>query len=139
VKKPELLVDLAHRAIDRLEKLGVTEAPRYHDPCQLGRGLGRYDEPRALLSKLAGAPPHEFDRAREGAECSGGGGMLPHTYPATSAAIAATRIESHRASGGGTLVTACAGSLRRFRTAGEPAEDLVTWLARGLGVSRDGS
>ncbi len=138
VKKPELLVDLAHDAKDRLQTLGGP-VPRYHDPCQLGRGLGRYDQPRELLERLVGEAPHEFDRAREGAECSGGGGMLPQTYPAASAAIAETRIESHRASGGGTLVTACAGSLRRFRTAGETAEDLVTWLARGLGVSRDGS
>ena len=34
------------------------------------------------------------------------------------------------------LVTGCAESLRRFRASGEAAEDLATWVARGLDVAR---
>ena len=134
VKTPTLLVDLAAGAKDRFAEIPGTPAPRYHDPCQLGRGLGRYDEPRALLEKIAGKPPLEFARCREGAECSGGGSLLPVTYPEASRTIADARIASHRDEGGGALVTACAASLIRFRSAGEHAEDLATWLARGLGL-----
>jgi len=138
VKTPTLLVDLAARAADRFAEIPGTAAPRYHDPCQLGRGLGRYDEPRALLEKIAGKPPLEFARCREGSECSGGGSLLPVTYPEVSRTIADARIAAHQEGGGGALVTACAASLIRFRSAGEPAEDLSTWLARGLGLAPRG-
>lgn len=148
IPRPELFVDLAARALDRLALLGRSgpepEAEltasgahaigpvRYHDPCQLGRGLGRYDEPRRVLERVTGAPPRGFLREREHAECSGAGGLLPATRPESSAAIADARIGEHRARGGGALVTACASSLRRFRSRGEPALDLCTLVARAL-------
>ncbi len=139
IRKPKLFADLAADAAPRMRRHGdaaeAVEAPRWHDPCQLGRGLGRYDGPRAVLERVAGSPPREFARAREGADCSGAGGLLPLTRPATSAAIADERIAEHRRLGGGTLVTGCASSLRRFRASGENAEDLATWVARGLGVA----
>jgi Fe-S oxidoreductase len=136
IRTPKLFVDLAAEAVGRMQKVdGDREPPRWHDPCQLGRGLGRYDEPRAVLERVAGAPPREHARSREHADCSGGGGLLPLTRPETSAAIAAERLGEHRRLGGGKLVTGCASSLRRFRASGEDAEDLVTWVARGLGVA----
>jgi len=133
--KPELFVDLAHAALDRLKPLPeLSDRPvRWHDPCQLGRGLGRYDEPRAILARvLGGRAPEGFQREREHAECSGGGALLPLTRPATSEAIADARIGEHKARGGGLLVTACSDSLRRFRSRGEEAEDLVSLVARAL-------
>lgn len=134
VPTPEPFVDLAHAALDRLRPpaSGPTEVVRYHDPCQLGRGLGRFDEPRRVLERITGRPPRAFLREREHAECSGAGGLLPATRPATSRAIADERIAEHRRLGGGRLVTACAQSLRRFRSRGEPAEDLVSLVARAL-------
>jgi len=143
VPRPELFVDLAARALDKLAPLvrltsdGAPEVGpvRYHDPCQLGRGLGRYDEPRRVLARVTGASPAGFLREREHAECSGAGGLLPATRPESSAAIADARIGEHRARGGGALVTACASSLRRFRSRGEPALDLCTLVARSLAAS----
>jgi Fe-S oxidoreductase len=132
VRRPELFVDLAARALDRLQPLPELGPLRYHDPCQLGRGLGRYDEPRAILGKIAGVAPQSFPRTREQGECSGAGGLLPSTRPESSRAIADARIAEHRALGGGQLVTACAQSLHRFRTRGEDALDLVTLVARSL-------
>ncbi|MCC6526253.1 MAG: (Fe-S)-binding protein [Polyangiaceae bacterium] len=105
---------------------------RYADPCKLGRGLGRYDEPRAILARLCGAPPAEMPRAREAAECSGAGGLLPATRPEASAAIAAERVAEHRELGGGTLVTACGGSLRRLRGLGTEVADLYALVASAL-------
>jgi Fe-S oxidoreductase len=104
---------------------------RWHDPCQLGRGLGRYDEPRTVLERVAGNVGG-FQREREAAECSGGGALLPITRPETSRAIAEARVAEHRRAGGGVLVTHCASSLQRFRTAGEAAVDLTTLVARAL-------
>ena len=42
----------------------------YHDPCELGRGCGVYDEPRRLLGQSAGIA--EADKAREQSVCCGG-------------------------------------------------------------------
>lgn len=42
----------------------------YHDPCELGRGCGIYDEPRALLGQTAGIA--EADRSRAESICCGG-------------------------------------------------------------------
>jgi Fe-S oxidoreductase len=132
VSKPEIFVDLAVKSLDRLRPLEGVGPVRYHDPCQLGRGLGRYDEPRAILGRLTGVAPERFLRERAQGECSGGGGLLPATRPESSRAIADARIAEHREQGGGTLVTACASSLHRFRTRGEHAEDLVSMIARAI-------
>ncbi len=136
IKPPRLLVDVAHDALARFSTLGEAP-PRYHDPCRLGRGLGRYEQPRALLEKIAGAPPAEFERNRGRADCSGGGGLVPLTFPEASRGAASARTAEHERLGGGTVVTACAASLRRLQTVGADAEDLVTWLARGLGVGTE--
>lgn len=131
-RSPELFVDLARGALERMQRSASEQRVRYHDPCQLGRGLDRYDAPREILARIAGRAPEEFIHHREHADCSGGGGLVPVTRPATSAAIADGRIAEHRALGGGLLVTHCAQSLRRFRSRGEPAEDLVSLVARAV-------
>jgi Fe-S oxidoreductase len=135
----EIFVDLAARvlargagALPKHERTATNGAVRWHDPCQLGRGLGRFEEPRAVLEAITGERPREFQRAREEAECSGGGSLVPVTRPRAARAMAEARVDAHRASGGGTLVTGCAQSLHRFRKAGEAAEDLVTLVARSL-------
>lgn len=129
---PELFVDLALGSIERLERSTSERRVRFHDPCQLGRGLGRYDAPRAILARITGRPPEEFIHHHEHADCSGAGGLVPTTRPATSAEIADRRIEEHRSLGGGLLVTHCAQSLRRFRSRGESAEDLVSLVAQAV-------
>ncbi|HRI66027.1 MAG TPA: (Fe-S)-binding protein [Polyangium sp.] len=133
-KAPELLLDLAYEARNRFASISdlASKPVRWHAPCQLGRGLGRHDEPRILLEKILGKSPAKFLRSGKDSECSGGGGLLPITRPNASAAIADERIAEHHARGGGLLVTACASSLHRFRTRGEAAEDLVSLLARAM-------
>ncbi len=123
-QKIELFVDLAFSSLASLRSLPkLMEAPRYHDPCQLGRGLSRYQEPRAVIARITGHPPREFSRSKEAADCSGAGGLLPQTRPEGSKAIAQARIADHEAQGGGPLITACAQSLKRFRSAG--AKDVI--------------
>ena len=132
----EHFAERAVRELGRLEHVpGLSDGPvRYHDACQLGRGLGVYDEPRALLSRALGRAPDEFERRREDARCSGAGGLLPVTMPDVARTIAEGRVAEHTAQGGGTVVTACASSLKTFRKQGANAIDLVTVVARALGV-----
>jgi len=120
---------------DRLRKIpgvGETHAVRFHDPCALGRGLREYDAPRSVLARVLGRAVDEFPERRELAECSGGGASLPVAMPETSAKIAELRLRAHERAGGGTLVTACASSLRRFRAQGVPAVDIASLVAQSL-------
>ena len=108
------------------------EPVRYHDPCQLGRGLGIYDAPRAILTRALGRAPDEFDDRRERSACSGAGGLLPTTMPETARAIADARLGDHARNGGGRIVTACASSLlaMRRRAGAVKVEDILTYIAR---------
>jgi len=130
----ELIVEMAARELESLSAVPDApkrEAVRYHDPCQLGRGLGIYEAPRAVLTRALGRAPDEFVHRREKGACSGGGGLLPATMPEVARDIAKARVKEHERAGGGRIVTACASSLlslrRRTRA---PVDDLVTWIAR---------
>jgi Fe-S oxidoreductase len=128
----ETLVELADRSGEMLARLDVPwgETVRYHDACQLGRGLGQYEAPRAVLTRILGRPPDEFDYAREMAYCAGAGGLLPVVMPEVAAGIARARVREHEALGGGRIVTACGSSLAMLRAHGAPVQDLATWIAR---------
>jgi Fe-S oxidoreductase len=137
----ELLVEQASRAITRMKHVPHEAGPvRWHDPCQLGRGLGVYEAPRAVLGRALGRTPDEFGphERREHGVCSGAGGLLPATMPDVAKGIADARVAAHtRLGDGGTgrIVTACASSLLAMRkSAGSSiaVDDLVSWIARAL-------
>jgi Fe-S oxidoreductase len=132
-----LLVERAARAITAMSPAQAPDVPvRWHDPCQLGRGLGVYDAPRAVLGRVLGRAPDEFHERRENAACSGAGGLLPCTMPQNSRSIGDARIAAHLEAGGGRIVTGCASSLVALRKAGASSgvhvDDLVSWIARAL-------
>lgn len=135
----EHFAELAGRELGRIGAVAdlAKERVRYHDPCQLGRGLGVYDQPRAVLSRALGRAPEEFERRREDARCSGAGGLLPLTMPDVATEMARQRLDDHARSGGGTVVTACASSARSFRKQGASVVDLVTVVARSLGLGEE--
>jgi Fe-S oxidoreductase len=135
----ELLVEQAARALPRLKHVPHEAGPvRWHDPCQLGRGLGVYEAPRAVLGRALGRAPDEFhlDERRERSACSGAGGLLPSTMPGTAGDIARARVASHAQLGGGRIVTACASSLLAMRKKASSSsiavDDLASWIARAL-------
>jgi Fe-S oxidoreductase len=132
--RPKTLLEIVDARRTVLERLGAVEQPmRWHDPCQLGRGLGLYEAPRRILERLLGGPPQEFSWQRHQASCSGGGGALPATMPHNSAAIADARIREHQRLGGGSIVTACASSLRRLGSSGASVVDLHSLIRQATG------
>ena len=128
----EHFLERAMSALGRMKKIGNGEKVRYHDPCQLSRGLGVVEPPRSILTKLLGEAPLEFPNNRGKSVCSGGGGLVPVTMPEAAKTMAKTRTDEHKEAGGGKIVTACASSLLQFRRAGAEAEDIATWIDRGL-------
>jgi Fe-S oxidoreductase len=125
--------ELAAREASKLARVDLGPGPiRWHDPCQLGRGLGVYDAPREVLARVLGRPPDEFERQRQDARCSGAGGLLPVTMPDVARTIAEQRLADHERSGGGTVVTACASSARAFEKLGHTTLDLASVVLRAL-------
>jgi Fe-S oxidoreductase len=119
-----------------LEEAG-TGVVAYHDPCSLGRRLGVYDEPRAVIEKITGAAPFEFFHSRAVAECCGDGGLLPEIDPALAERLAAAQL-ARLPEGVDTLVTACPGCKAQLAGAAEPdlnVTDLSELVAARLGLS----
>jgi Fe-S oxidoreductase len=52
----------------------AAKAVIYHDPCDLGRAMGVFEPPRALLSAVPGIKPVEFHFNRQSSRCCGAGG-----------------------------------------------------------------
>jgi len=127
------LSELAAENLDALAPIDVDEDDvRYHDPCRLGRGLGVYDPPRAVLTKILGKPPLELHHNREHAECSGAGGQLPRTAPETAEGIGKERAADHALAGGGAIVSPCPASRRAFDKAGIRTLGFAELVARSL-------
>jgi Fe-S oxidoreductase len=113
--------------IERLPVKHKRAAAFYQDPCYLGRWLGVYDAPRKLAAKAVDEV-REFSRARNQAECSGGGGLLPTTMPETARAIADHRLTEVREARVSTVVTACPTCKRQLGRDDVEAVDLIELL-----------
>ncbi len=74
-----------------------------HDSCQVRRGLGVFQEPRALLANVTGLDFREMARSDE---CCGFGGVFSAKYPRIAAAIARDKIENALATGA-AIITGC--------------------------------
>jgi len=97
----------ARKAADGQLKLKpYPDAPRvtYQDPCRLGRHLGVYDAPRALLDQ-AGCLLEEMPDTQKSAQCCGTSCWT--ACGQVSKAIQSQRLKQARETGAGTLVTAC--------------------------------
>lgn len=114
--------------VERLPIQHRRAAAFYHDPCYLGRWLGVYEAPRRLAYRALDEL-HEFSRARNEAECSGGGGLLPETMPDVADKIAEHRLGEVREAGVKTVVTSCPTCKKMLGRGNVEAIDLVELLA----------
>lgn len=78
----------------------------YHDPCDLGRHCGIYEEPRETIRKIA---PNfvEMRHHHEKALCCGAGGGVRGAYATNSIAMARRRLEEAEEAGVEVLLTEC--------------------------------
>jgi Fe-S oxidoreductase len=87
---------------------GVTTPLRvtYHDPCDLGRHCGIYEEPRQVIRKIA--PDFvEMEHHHAEALCCGAGGGLRGAFPKNSLAMARRRLSEAEAAGADIVLTDC--------------------------------
>lgn len=78
----------------------------YHDPCDLGRHCGIYEEPRSTIRRIAPnfveLPHHHADSL-----CCGAGGGVRGAFPKNSIAMARRRLEEAEQIGAEVLLTEC--------------------------------
>jgi len=77
----------------------------YHDPCDLGRHAGIYDEPRKLLSYFCTVSEFHYNRD-QGHCCGGGGGLMAMDF-AMATGIGKARLLEAIELGADIVVTAC--------------------------------
>jgi Fe-S oxidoreductase len=88
--------------------LGVKTDKRitYHDPCDLGRHCGIYEEPRETIRKITSdfveLPHHHAD-----ALCCGAGGGVRGAYAKNSIAMARRRLQEVEEVGADVVLTEC--------------------------------
>jgi Fe-S oxidoreductase len=87
----QLLAELLAGGRLRLSRT-LDETVTYHDPCYLGKQNRIYDEPRQLLTALAGDRFVELDRSRETSLCCEGGGGRMWAESAAKGRLAETRV-----------------------------------------------
>lgn len=103
-------------AKDKKIKLNPIKATvTYHDPCDLGRGSGVYDEPRELIKMIPGVKFVELPNNRERTSCCGGGGNVEASDPNLSSQIASLKAEEIKQTGADIIVTSCQQCVRTIQ------------------------
>jgi len=91
----------------RFKEEGKPIKVAYHDPCDLGRHMQVYDEPRRILSALPGVELVEFPKNRNLAACCGGGGGVKAFDNPLSQDIALERVKEALSVGAEVITSAC--------------------------------
>jgi len=92
----------------KIKEGSAKEAVTYHDPCQVGRNAGFFEEPRYIV-KLAAKDFREMTPNREKNWCCGGGGGLVAEPDMEELRIktGAKKVEQIKATEAKTVVTPC--------------------------------
>ena len=85
----------------------VNRTVTYHDPCDLGRNGGIYEEPREILRAIPGLTFVEMADNREYALCCGGGGDVEMADADVGHAVARSRMLQAQATEAELIITAC--------------------------------
>ena len=86
----------------------------YHDPCNLGRHNGIYDEPREVLRKIPGLELTEMADSLEDSLCCGGGGGRIWMETVKGERFSDLRLEQAVNAGAEVLATSCPYCITHF-------------------------
>jgi len=99
----------------RLSRIRPEVNATFHDPCDLGRELGVYEEPRRLASAVIGSPLIEMERSKNNSSCCGSGSGVKSAYSELASAIGEDRIAMARAKGADLIITSCPWCVQNLR------------------------
>jgi Fe-S oxidoreductase/FAD/FMN-containing dehydrogenase len=89
----------------------------YHDPCDLGRNAGIFDEPRYIINRIPGLSLVELEENRQYCTCCGSGGDLLASNQEMSLAIARRKVDEILRTGVQNVATACPSCVRAIHMA----------------------
>jgi Fe-S oxidoreductase len=112
----------------------------YHDPCQLGRYMGLFEQPRHVLNSIGNVELVEPEwTAGEWSTCCGGGGGFEVVFPEIAGTLAKGRVKELAETGADIIATQCPGclmqlkeGLRHFKDRKIEVMDLATLLAKAI-------
>jgi len=118
--KVSSIVEVIHRYTGegriKLKEKNVAEPVTYHDPCQLGRNAGIYDEPREVIRTKA-ADYREMSPTKEmNWCCGGGGGLVALDNEEFRIKSAKPKKEQIIETGAKTVITACENCVSQLKT-----------------------
>lgn len=87
----------------------------YHDPCELGRLGGVFEEPRKVLESIPHLKVTEMRERKSRSQCCGSGGGVKTAHPDLATSIGAKRIAAAEETGAKALVTSCPWCLTNLR------------------------
>ena len=96
---------------------GLTENITYHDPCDLGRNGGIFDEPRYIMQKISGLNYVELKANGKYCSCCGSGGDLLASNQELAMLIARRKVEEIMETGAQAVATACPSCIRAIHMA----------------------
>lgn len=79
----------------------------YHDPCDLGRNSGIYEEPREVIKSIPGLDFVDLPSNRELSNCCGGGGNLESINQALASKIALAKADEIIETKADIVITSC--------------------------------
>ena len=115
----------------RLRTKLTTESFAYHDPCELGRGLGIYDAPRNVISAVGNL--HEAEHNRADALCCGSSLANTVINDTQQHTIAKRMTSELEATGCDTIVTSCPLCNKAIASAATvKVEDIAESIAKNI-------
>lgn len=91
----------------RLKLGSLEQVVTYHDPCDLGRKSGVFDEPRQVIEAVPGIQFREMGASRRDALCCGGGGDVQMVDDGVTASVADRRLSQAQQTGAKVILSAC--------------------------------
>jgi heterodisulfide reductase subunit D len=136
----EYLQGLIEKGEIKWEK-SIDKTVTYHDPCHLGRHVGVFEPPRAVLEAIPGIKFIEMERIEENQRCCGAGGGVKAGIPDLALGVASTRVEDALATKAELLSSACPFCKRNLSDGRDAigakdleVEDVVVLAAEAMGI-----
>ena len=124
----QMLYDLVKDKRIKLKEMNVTVT--YHDPCDLGRNSGIFEEPRQVLKSIPGLKLVEMAYNRQLSMCCGGGGNVEMVNPELSAKVAEMKLRAIADTQADMVVSSCQRCLRTIAT--QAGRDKVSLVVKDL-------
>lgn len=117
----------------------INRTVTYHDPCDLGRNSGIFEEPRNVIKAIPDIKLVELPENRQLSVCCGGGGNLEMVNPELSGKVAQMKLDTIQATGADMVVTACQQCVRTMASRARrqkidlAVKDLTELVAESIG------